>query len=77
VCKLVSSVPGEVTVQVKDPLLTSRELADYLSVPLKTVYVWASRGGGPDRIKVGRWTRYRLSAVDEWLEANKHTRVSA
>jgi excisionase family DNA binding protein len=57
-------------VQVDDPLLSSQELADYLGIPLQTVYVWAARGTGPDRIRVGRYTRYRLSAVNAWLDAN-------
>lgn len=54
--------------QEVDTLLTSQELAEYLGVPLKTVYVWAARGVGPDRIKVGRYTRYRLSVIDAWLD---------
>jgi excisionase family DNA binding protein len=57
-------------VQVDDPLLSSQELADYLGIPLQTLYVWAARGTGPDRIRVGRYTRYRLSAVNAWLDAN-------
>jgi len=62
--------------QVDDPLLTSQELADYLDIPLQTIYVWAARGSGPDRIKVGRYTRYRLSTVNEWLDSNvKQARV--
>jgi excisionase family DNA binding protein len=52
-----------------DPLLTSQEVADYLGIPLATVYTWAARGIGPDRIKVGRFSRYRKSKVDAWLEA--------
>ena len=48
-------------------------LAEYLDVPLRTVYAWQSKGGGPRFHKVGRHVRYRLSDVDAWLE----TRVSA
>ncbi len=64
--------------QVADQLLTPRELANYLGIPLQTVYVWAARGLGPERIKVGRHTRYRMSSVDAWLDSNvKQSPVSA
>lgn len=53
-----------------DRLFTPQELADYLGIPLSTVYTWAARGMGPDRIRVGRHTRYRMSAVDAWLNSN-------
>jgi excisionase family DNA binding protein len=55
---------------VADQLLTPGQLADYLGIPLQTIYVWATRGIGPERIKVGRYTRYRMSAVDAWLDSN-------
>jgi excisionase family DNA binding protein len=54
-------------VQSADPLLSPQELADYLGIPLQTIYVWAAQGAGPERIRIGRHTRYRLSAVDKWL----------
>jgi excisionase family DNA binding protein len=36
-------------------LLTTHELADYLGIPVQTVYAWAARGTGPERVKVGRY----------------------
>ena len=56
--------------QVDDPLLSSPETAAYVGVPLQTLYVWAVRGTGPKRIKVGRYTRYRKSEIDAWLDIN-------
>ena len=56
--------------QVDDPLLSSPETAAYVGVPLQTLYVWAVRGTGPKRIKVGRYTRYRKSEIDAWLDTN-------
>ncbi|MEU6705770.1 helix-turn-helix transcriptional regulator [Streptomyces wuyuanensis] len=51
------------------PLATAQEVADYLGVPLATVYVWSCRGGGPRLIKVGRHLRARWSDVEAWLDA--------
>lgn len=64
--------------QPGDQLLASQELADYLGVPLRTVYVWAARGTGPERVRVGRHTRYRMTAVNAWLDAKvKRSRQSS
>lgn len=49
-------------------LATAQEIADYCSVPLGTVYQWASRGGGPRMIKVGRHLRARWSEIERWLD---------
>lgn len=43
-------------------------LAEYLGVPLKTVYRWNSEGTGPRVRRVGRHCRYLGPDVDEWLE---------
>jgi len=67
----------EVQVDSGKPL-TTRELAAYLGVPVSTVYAWAARGTGPEAIRVGRYTRYRMSAVGAWLDAKiKHSRRPA
>lgn len=49
-------------------LVSPQEVADYLDVPLGTVYAWNTRGTGPRRFRVGIHVRYRLSDVDAWLE---------
>jgi excisionase family DNA binding protein len=49
-------------------LLSIRELAAYLNVPVQTLYVWRYNGDGPRGIKVGRHVRYRPEDVEEWLE---------
>lgn len=60
-----------------DPLLTSAELAEREGVALMTVYGWASRGTGPRRMKFnGRVTRYRLSDVLEWENAQYADAIS-
>ncbi len=53
-----------------EKLMSTRELADYLGVPLATLYGWNSRGVGPRRFAIGRVTRYRRSDVDAWLAAH-------
>jgi excisionase family DNA binding protein len=50
-------------------LATPQELADYVGVPLSTVYQWSHRGGGPKFIKVGRHLRARWSDVEAWLDS--------
>lgn len=49
-------------------LLSPEELADYLKVPLATIYSWRSRGVGPLALKIGRHVRYRVDDVQEWLD---------
>jgi len=53
---------------VPDNLLSPAELADYLNVPIATVYRWRSRGDGPPGIRVGRHVRYRREAIERWLD---------
>lgn len=45
-------------------------LAEYLNVPVATVYKWRYEGTGPPGIKVGRHVRYRRGDVEAWLDAN-------
>ena len=58
-------------------LLSSAELAKFLGVPVNTVYVWQSRGGGPPGYRVGRHTRYRTDEVLAWLDERRKPEVVA
>ena len=49
-------------------LLSVTELAEYLAVPVATLYAWRYRGEGPPALRVGRYLRYRWSDVQRWLE---------
>ena len=49
-------------------LLSIRDLAAYLGVPVSTVYLWRSQGRGPQGIKVGKQVRYRAEDVLAWLD---------
>ena len=51
-----------------DRLLTIRELAVYLDVPVKTLYAWRYRGEGPIGFRVGKHVRYRWSDVEQWIQ---------
>ncbi|MGH2597650.1 MAG: helix-turn-helix domain-containing protein [Actinomycetota bacterium] len=48
-------------------LATPVEVADYLRVPLRTIYRWRYAGEGPPALRVGRHLRFRWSDVEEWL----------
>lgn len=51
-----------------DRLLTVAELAEYLGVPVATVYAWRHRREGPPGFRVGKYVRYRMSDVQERIE---------
>jgi len=61
---------GEAVQANSDPLLTTEDLAEYVHVPVATVYQWNYRKTGPAAIRVGRHLRFRKSTVDAWLAAN-------
>lgn len=52
----------------QDPLLSPAELADYLAIPVQTIYQWRHRGEGPPGYRVGRHVRYRWSDIQRWLD---------
>ena len=47
---------------------TPQELADYLDLPVGTIYQWRVRGEGPAGLKIGRHVRFRRTEVEAWLE---------
>jgi excisionase family DNA binding protein len=48
--------------------MTVEEVADYLAVPVRTVYRWRLTGTGPRGARVGRFVRYRKGDVEAWVE---------
>ena len=48
-------------------LLTVTDLADYLSVPVNTVYQWRKTGKGPNGYRIGKYIRFRADEVDAWI----------
>ena len=50
-----------------EPLLSTTDVAEYLGVPVKTLYAWRYRREGPPAARVGRHVRYRRSDVEGWV----------
>jgi excisionase family DNA binding protein len=49
-------------------LWTVQELADFLDVPIRTIYAWRSQGYGPKGKKVGRHVRFDPAEVESWFD---------
>lgn len=52
-------------------LLTVKDVAEIMCVPVSTVHHWALRGDGPPSFKIGKHRRYDATLVAEWLERQK------
>jgi predicted DNA-binding transcriptional regulator AlpA len=52
----------------REPLWGVSDVAEFLGVPVKTVYMWRYQRTGPPAVRVGRFLKYRPSAVEQWLE---------
>ncbi len=50
-----------------DHLVTPGQLADYLGLPVATLYAWRYHGDGPPGFRVGRHLRYRWSDIEAWI----------
>jgi excisionase family DNA binding protein len=50
-------------------LWTVDDVAEYLGIPVKTLYDWRTRGYGPTARRVGKYLRYKATDVVEWFES--------
>ncbi|WP_349262255.1 helix-turn-helix domain-containing protein [Actinocrinis sp.] len=50
------------------PLWTHTQTAQFLGLPVSTLYQLVSKGIGPRSFRVGRYRRYQESDVRSWLE---------
>jgi excisionase family DNA binding protein len=50
-----------------DPLWTVEEVAEFLGVPVNTLYQWRYRRTGPRAGRVGRHLRYDPAEVRAWF----------
>lgn len=57
--------------------MSPQELADWLGVPVKTVYVWNSTRTGPQATRVGKHVRYSRQSIATWLHNQESARGAA
>ena len=53
-----------------EPWASVEEVAEHLGIKRETVYLWITSKGMPAR-KVGRLWKFKLSAVDKWVDSGK------
>ncbi len=51
-----------------DRLMTTSEVAEYLAVPVTTLYRWRQTGEGPRALRVGKHLRYAMADLSAWLD---------
>jgi excisionase family DNA binding protein len=54
-----------------DRLMTVEELAEYLGLPVATIYKQRSEGTGPPGMRLGKYVRFKRSEVEAWLETKR------
>lgn len=59
---------SDTIVAFPERLLTVRDLAALMQVPVATIYEWRKKGTGPRAYTVGKYIRFRPSDVERWLE---------
>jgi excisionase family DNA binding protein len=50
-------------------LWTVEDVAEYLGIPVNTLYDWRTRGYGPAAKRVGKYLRYKAADVIAWFES--------
>lgn len=56
-----------------DRLITVREAAAMLSTTPGNIYDWIKNDKGPEYVRIGRSIRYRLSVIEDWIDAHTVT----
>jgi excisionase family DNA binding protein len=65
---MMTTTPAAAMPASSGRLWTAQDVADYLTVPLATLYQWRYLGTGPTAYRVGRHLRYDPAAVQAWLK---------
>jgi excisionase family DNA binding protein len=67
------STPTAETANLSRPAVvrmwTTQDVAEFLRVPVQTLYEWRTKGYGPKGFRVGRYVRYRREDVLAWIES--------
>lgn len=50
-------------------MISPKELAVFLGVPLQTVYEWNHSGAGPRYSRFGKHVRYAPADIEAWVSA--------
>jgi len=54
-----------------EPLLSVPDLAEYLGVPVQTIYDWRLRGEGPRAYRFGKRIKFAVSDVRAWVDSHR------
>ena len=54
-----------------EPLMTMTDLAEYLGIPVSTIYDWRTNGHGPVAHRFGKHLKFALSDVRTWMETQR------
>lgn len=60
-----------------EKLLKPQDVADWLSVSVKTLYSWSYLGKGPRVLKIEGALRYRRLDVERWLDERSSASAAA
>jgi predicted DNA-binding transcriptional regulator AlpA len=52
-----------------DRLWSIQDVAEYLQIPVKTLYQWRCQGIGPKGRRIGRYVRYNPQDVRDWFNS--------
>lgn len=56
------------------PLMSMEDLADFLGVPVATIYDWRVDDKGPCGVRVGRHVKFTQADVLAWIDAQREDR---
>lgn len=56
-----------------EPLMSVDDLAEYLGVPVQTIYDWRVAGTAPRAFKFGKRLKFAVADVKEWLAMHQET----
>ena len=54
-----------------EPLMGVEDLAEYLGVPVQTIYDWRLAGTAPRAFKFGKRLKFAVSDVADWMSAHR------